>query len=171
MSFSIRTLPKLKLSKNNNVTERKKYNDDICKLNYCTSNEKIRYDHKDLKQLISTVHDQQEVIGTMMKTISDQQKDSSESTKRMVEQQKKIFDQQKTIHRLLMPVDSQIISGTKTTFSTINDTTKITSTATTTTTNINRITGHMCRQKNVTDKNDQRLKTRTIANNTKRKRE
>jgi hypothetical protein len=158
----MRTLPKLKSGKNNNVTERNKYNDNIWKLNYCKSNEKMRYDNNDLQQLISTVHDNQ---------------------KKISEHTKKISDQQKTIHRLLMPVDSQILSGTKTMTSTINEKTKISSTtATTTTTNITRITApncYMCRQKNVTDKNDQRLKNHTkclskcrpIENNTKRKRE
>jgi hypothetical protein len=125
----------------------------------------MRYDHRDFKQLISTVHDQQEVIGTMMKTISDQQKDYSESTK---EQQKTISDQQDLINRLSMPAGSQLISGTTTTTSTstINGTHETTSTtATTTTTNISQLTGPMCtkcRKVNVTDKykSDQRWKSR-----------
>ena len=127
---------------------------------------KMRYDHRDFKQLISTVHDQQEVIGTMMKTISDQQD---------------------VINRLSMPAGSQLISGTTTTTSTstIDEKQETTSTtATTTTTNITKITGpvcNMCRQNNVTEqyKNDQRWKTRcteclskcrVVENNRKRRR-
>jgi hypothetical protein len=121
----------------------------------------------------------------MMKTISDQQKDYSESTK---EQQKTISDQQDLINRLSMPAGSQLISGTTTTTSTstMDEKQETTSTtATTTTTNITQIIGPvctMCRQKNVTEqyKKDHRWKTRcteclskcrTIANNTKRKRD
>jgi hypothetical protein len=92
---------------------------------------KMRYDHKDYKQLISTVHDQQEVIGTMTKTVDDQQKT--------------IADQQALINRLSVPVGSKLIVGTTTTTSSgaasnvINDLF-----STTTTTNITQITGPLC---------------------------
>ena len=94
---------------------------------------KMRYDHKDYKQLISTVHDQQEVISNF-----------SESTKTML---KTIADQQALIERLSVPVGSQLIVGTTTTTSTsassasnvLNDLT-----STITMTNVTQITGPLC---------------------------
>jgi hypothetical protein len=141
---------------------------------------KMRYDHKDYKQLISTVHDQQE-------TISNQQKDHAEMTKSM---QKTIADQQATIDRLSLPIvaGSQIISDTITNSSTStvqNSPISTTNLVTTTTTrNVTQLTGPLCsrcNKNNVTEKSKTSQiwksrcssclsKCRTIEQNRKRRR-
>jgi hypothetical protein len=121
---------------------------------------RMKYDHKDYKQLISTVHDQQKMLGNKQEMLSDQQKTIDDL-------QKTISDQQSLISRLSVPAGSQLISGTTiTSTSTIDETNATTaSVATTTTTNSTQITGPLCNRchkNNVTStyKSDQRWKSR-----------